>query len=143
MPNNGSGGDAPGDVSAGGYILLVDDEESILEVLVAFLHDEESYAVYAARSGVEALSMTPSDPPALVLMDITLRNEDARDVAQRIRERPGWESVPLVLCTAAPYMRETARDLGAAGTLAKPFDLDDLLDLVQHYGPTRRSPNPA
>ncbi len=143
MPDDGSGGGAPGNVGARGYILLVDDEESILELLVAFLQDEEGYVVYPARSGVEALSGTPTDPPALVLMDITLRDEDARDVARRIRERPGWESVPLVLCTAAPHTLEIAQDLGAAGTLAKPFDLDDLLDVVQRFGPTGRPASPA
>jgi CheY-like chemotaxis protein len=143
MPDDGSCGGAPGDVDAGGYILLVDDEEAILEVLVAFLRDEEGYTVYAARSGVEALSITPADPPVLVLMDITLRNEDARDVARRIRERPGWEGVPLVLCTAAPHIHEIAQDVGAAGTLAKPFDLVDLLHIVQRYGLERQQPGPA
>jgi CheY-like chemotaxis protein len=121
----------------GDYILLIDDEETVLDVLVAFLRDEEGYTVVAARSGAEALDQVPETPPAIIFMDIHLHNEKPEEVAQNLRTRPGWSDAALVVCTAHPNIHDYAKRLGANAYLAKPFDLDDLLDLVTRFGPRR------
>jgi CheY-like chemotaxis protein len=149
MPGNPGGAHDPrGGSSAergadGHYILLIDDEEAILDVLVALLRDEEGYQVCAARSGVEALQIAPERPPALVLMDATLRNEITEDVVRSLRSRPGWEGVAVVIVTAAPRIQQLAEQLNARAYLAKPFDLDDLLALVARFGVRQRRSNPT
>jgi DNA-binding response OmpR family regulator len=119
----------------GQYILLIDDEDTILDVLVTLLHDEEGYVVFAARSGAEALRIAPESAPAFVLLDVTLHGENAEEVVQALRARPGWNAVTLVICSAIPRLHEVARELGAQEQLAKPFDLDELLAVVERYGP--------
>ncbi len=116
-----------------GPILLIDDEEAILDVLVAVLHDDEGYAVLAAHSGHEALSMLPPTPPALVVMDATLPNERPEEVVRALRGLSGWERAALVICSATPRIEEVAEELGADAYLAKPFDLDDLIAIARRF----------
>ena len=123
----------------GRYILVIDDEDAILEIVVELLRDEEQYEVYAARSGAEALRLAPATPPGLVLMDVTLPNESAEEVARALRARPGWQDVALVICSGTVRIRQLAEQLEARGYLAKPFDLNDLLAVVARFGVPRRS----
>jgi CheY-like chemotaxis protein len=129
--------------AGGRYILLIDDETAILDVLVSLLRDEEGYDVYAAHSGTEALHIAPEPRPGLVLMDVTLRDERADDVVHALRARPGWHDIALVICSASPHIRQFTEQLGAREYLAKPFDLDDLLALVGRYDVPRRRAGPA
>lgn len=126
------------DGSGGRYILLIDDEEMILDVLIALLRDDEGYEVYATRSGEEALRVAPAAMPGLILMDLTLPQGDPEDIAHRLRSRPGWRDVALVICSGAERLREEAERLGAIGYLAKPFGLADVIDLVERLGVPRR-----
>jgi CheY-like chemotaxis protein len=144
-----AGASGNGDVSrepvgAGGgeYILLIDDEETILDVLVALLRDDEGYEVYTARSGEEALHVAPPAAPGLILMDLSLPDGDPKDLAQRLRSRPGWQDVALVICSGAERLREEADRLGATDCLPKPFGLTDVTDLVERLGlPHRQRDN--
>lgn len=139
-----AGASGNGDVSrepgrdGGEYILLIDDEEPILDVLVALLRDDEGYEVYTARSGEEALHVAPPAVPGLILMDLSLPDGDPKDVAQSLRSRPGWQDVALVICSGADRLREEADRLGATDCLPKPFGLTDVTDLVERLGLPRR-----
>jgi CheY-like chemotaxis protein len=121
----------------GKYILLIDDDDTILDVLVSLLRDEEGYTVIAAHSGKEALRLVPADPPALVFMDIMLHGQGAEEVLRDLRALPSWNQFALVVCTAIPDIDEVARQMGCDAYLAKPFDLDDLLQIVAQFGPSR------
>ena len=121
----------------GKYILLIDDDDTILDVLVTLLRDEEGYTVVAAHSGKEARRLVPPDPPALVFMDVMLHGQKAEDVLEELRALPGWNQLAVVICTAVPDIDEVAQQLRCDAYLAKPFDLDDLLQVVAQFGPSR------
>jgi CheY-like chemotaxis protein len=127
------GGGSPRGHASAGPILLIDDEETILDVLLAVLRDDEGYAVWTAHSGHEALSMLPPNPPALVMMDATLPNERPEEVVRALRSVSGWERAALVICSAIPRIEEVAEELGADAYLAKPFDLEDLLAIARRF----------
>lgn len=117
-----------------GYILLVDDNQEIRQI-VRDLLDDEGYAITVARTGAEAAVQAPEWPPALVLLDSTLPSEHPREVAAMLRHRAGWAATPFVLFTAAEPGRATAmaREVGADAVIAKPFEVDSLLALVGRY----------
>lgn len=121
----------------GKYILLIDDDDTILDLLVALLRDEEGYAVIPAHSGTEAQRLAPPEPPALIFMDVMLHGQGAQDVLRELRAQPGWHAAAVVICTAVADIHEVARQLGCDAYLAKPFDLDDLLRIVEQFGPPR------
>ncbi len=119
--------------SGGSYILVIDDEEAILDILVAVLHDDEGYEVFAVRGGHEALQMAPAGVPAFIMLDMTLPNERAAEIVRLLRSRTGWEGVPIVICSAIPRLREVATELGVDGWLAKPFELGDLIAIARRF----------
>jgi CheY-like chemotaxis protein len=113
-------------------ILVVDDDPSILQTVAAILRMED-YPVETARNGAEALAAVERTPPSLVLLDMRMPVLDGWGFAQALRER-GMQ-LPIVVMTAAHDTRRWAEEIGAAGYLAKPFDLTDLLDAVSRLRP--------
>lgn len=138
-----AGGDEPGvgeravgpthaapDRRAAGPILIVDDDPSIL-FMVRELLELEGYRVSGAANGEEALVRIEEDRPALVLLDMRMPRLDGWGVASALKER--GISIPIVVVTAAESARSWSEEIGAAGYVAKPFDVDDLLAAVDRH----------
>ena len=127
-----------------GSILLVDDDPAIRQVGEDLLRDE-GYEVVAASSGAVALAATPLLPPALILLDNTLPNENTPEVATALLARTGWERAKLVLFAAiAPdEAAAIAGQLGASDYLTKPYEADDMLALVSRYVAAPAPPSPT
>ena len=116
-----------------GPILVVDDDPSILAVVAQILHFE-GYPVQTATDGAEALAAVDEQRPSLVLLDMRMPVLDGWGFARALATR--GEALPIVVMTAAQDARRWADEIGAAGYLAKPFELPDLLDVVERLGPT-------
>lgn len=118
-------------------VLVVDDDPDILEALSEIL-EAEGFEIRRARNGKEALDRLEPDPPQLVLLDLMMPVMDGWEFAQRMRQRPlEIARIPIIVLSADRNVGSKASDLGAVGHLAKPFELNDLLELV------RRSLEPA
>ena len=107
-------------------ILVADDEPILLRVLVEALTDE-GYEVIAARDGREAMELATARTPDLLLMDIMMPRLDGREAAKRLREDARLRDTPMVLMSAG---RIITRGEDGIAFLAKPFDLDRLLNLI-------------
>jgi len=113
-------------------ILLVEDDP-VLRDFVADVLVDEGYRVLAAPDGAEALAILAGGArPSLVLLDMHMPVMDGWGFAEAYRRLPAPRA-PLVVMTAAHDTRERADAIGADGLLAKPFDLDDLLDAVARF----------
>lgn len=141
----GDGGDAPGlrpassagkaGERAGTRVLVVDDDPSILDTVTSIL-TSEGFQVMAASGGKQALSLLHSWHPTLVLLDMRMPIMDGWAVARAMQE--SGSKVPIIVMTAAESAKRWADEIGAAGHLAKPFALDELLECVEeHSGPRR------
>jgi DNA-binding NtrC family response regulator len=111
-------------------LLIVDDEEGIRES-VGLILSEDDYALRFASSGEEALRRLAAEPFDLVLMDIKMPKVDGLEVLRAMRRR-GF-AMPVLFLTAyqsVELAKEAAR-LGAVDYLPKPFDRDQLLDVVR------------
>jgi CheY-like chemotaxis protein len=113
-------------------ILVIDDDPAILTTVAEILHDE-GYSVRKAGNGLEGLATLEQRLPALILLDMRMPVLDGWGFVQAMRER-GLE-VPLVVMTAAQDSRRWAHEVGATGVLAKPFDLMELLAVVEQLVP--------
>jgi two-component system chemotaxis response regulator CheY len=111
-------------------ILVVDDDPDILEALSEIL-EAEGFEIRRARNGKEALERLEPDPPKLILLDLMMPVMDGWEFAQRLRQRPGLASIPIIVLSADRNVGSKALDIGAVGHLAKPFELNDLLDMVK------------
>ena len=71
------------------YILIVDDEPQIIQLIVMYLK-REGFQTASARTGAEALSMVAEAPPALVILDIMLPDIDGWEVCREAGSRRRW-----------------------------------------------------
>lgn len=109
-------------------ILVVDDDAAIREVVAEVL-EEEGYAVAMAASGEEALAMLDVVNPALVVLDMRMPVMNGWEFAEQLSSRCD-NRIPILVMTAAVDAAQRAAEIGAAGTLSKPFDLADLIEMV-------------
>jgi two-component system response regulator (stage 0 sporulation protein F) len=109
-------------------ILIVDDDRAVLETVTEILR-EEGYLVLPAASGREALDLAQTARPALVLLDMRMPQLNGWQFAAQLRARS--LAIPIIVMTAAQDSTRWAEEIGAAGVLAKPFNLLDLLELVE------------
>jgi two-component system, chemotaxis family, chemotaxis protein CheY len=112
-------------------VLVVDDDPDILEALSEIL-EAEGFEIRRARNGKEALEKLAPDPPQLILLDLMMPVMDGWEFAQRMRQRPEVAGIPIIVLSADRNVGSKATDIGAVGHLAKPFELNDLLDMVRH-----------
>lgn len=126
-------------------MLVVEDEPAIRQLLVDALTDE-GHDVRAAGSGSAALEVLGVWLPHLILLDVSLPEMDGRTFRAAQRGLPGAPSeVPVVLVTGAYEHEQLLEELQAAALLRKPFNLDDLVVLVEQVagvGEPPPSPSP-
>lgn len=127
-----------GMVSAAHPILVVDDDVEILAMLRDFL-EGEGLTVRTAGNGAEALEMIDDVSPSLVLLDMRMPVLDGWGFAERLRERRS--NYPIVVMTAAESARSWAEEIGATGYIAKPFDVNELLQLIERHRKRDTKPN--
>ena len=108
-------------------VLVVDDEQSLARLVHDILCDE-GYAVMTAHNGVEALACLHTVKPDLVLSDYMMPGLDGHELALAMQADPELAPIPFVLMSAA---RAPSSAEPCAAFLRKPFDLDELVALVQ------------
>jgi CheY-like chemotaxis protein len=109
-------------------ILVVDDLPYLREVQVLLLN-EAGYHTTALGDAREALERLADIAPDLILLDVAMPGMDGREFLARLRERPRWQGVPVILTTGRS-IEDIADDTGCE-VLAKPFTESALLDLVR------------
>jgi two-component system response regulator MprA len=108
-------------------ILVVDDEIAILDSLRVLLR-EEGYAVTTAVNGREALVAIDRERFDLVLLDVMMPAFGGDETFRAIRAHLNGSGVPVVMMTAAAHRSILDPEIDAF--LRKPFDLDELLDVI-------------
>jgi CheY-like chemotaxis protein len=109
-------------------VLVVDDDPDILDAICDIL-EGEGYRVSRARHGVEALEKVRHERPSLILLDLMMPVMDGMAFAHALREQKLAEDVPIIVISADGNPQKAA-SVGARGFLAKPFDIQALLDHV-------------
>ncbi len=117
------------DQDRGGTVLVIDDDWRIRE-LVQLALEESGFSVKTVPDGEKAIALIRAERPAALVLDLTLPRADGFAVAEAVREVHGDE-VPIVVVTGDRSGREKALAIGAVGHLGKPFDLEELTDLVR------------
>jgi two-component system alkaline phosphatase synthesis response regulator PhoP/two-component system response regulator VicR len=112
-------------------VLVVDDEPQVVWML-QFSLEAEGYQTYAARDGVAALAEVREHRPALMLLDIMMPTMDGWSVLEHLQELPEEERPRVIVVSARSSLRDRAKaaELGADAFVAKPFSVDDLIDVL-------------
>lgn len=112
-------------------VLVVDDDEDACE-LVRNALERDGINVVSASSGEQALTLTRSLRPAVMVLDILLGDMTGWDVLAAIRADPDHAELPVILCTVTDPDQRTGV-LGVVEHLTKPFDREHLSHLVQRF----------
>ena len=112
-------------------ILVVDDSADNLAVISLFLQ-HQGYRVVTPNNGEDAVNVAAQTLPNVILMDINLPGLDGLGATRKIRETEALREVPVIAITAfgTEGFQRAAYDVGVAGYLTKPIDLDRMHQLI-------------
>ena len=110
-------------------IVVIDDEESVREVVRAYL-EKDGFRVYTAADGREGLALAEKHQPDLIVLDLMLPDVSGEEICEEIR---GRSDVPIVMLTAKASEDERIAGLvaGADDYLVKPFSPRELVARVR------------
>ena len=116
-------------IGQGRRVLVVDDEESVRELIKLYL-SKEGFEVVHARDGKEALRVNGEYHPDLIILDLMLPGMDGREVCRQIRST---SRVPIIMLTARAEEvdRIVGLELGADDYVVKPFSPRELVARVK------------
>ena len=115
-------------------ILLVEDNNAIRENTSELL-ELAHYTVISACNGQQGLEKAIEEKPDLILCDIMMPEIDGYHFLEILRKKPIFENTPFLFFTASSEKSEIEKGLaaGANGFIIKPFDADELIQLVGNY----------
>jgi len=112
-------------------ILVIEDNHAILDVITLILQSE-AYKVTGFNKSADMMAHIEETTPDLIILDIMLPDGDGRELLKELRSDVKTESIP-VLMISARYTEQNIEhgEFKPDGFLAKPFDIDDLLDRIE------------
>ncbi len=116
-------------------ILVVDDSaENIRLVSEVLNRQDDSFAIYSARDGYEALEFIKTIIPDLIMLDVVMPGMDGFEVCRVIKNDPKTRLVPVVMITALDSQQDRLRglDAGVDDFISKPFNVYELLARVKN-----------
>lgn len=114
-------------------ILVVDDDESIVEVIQLLL-ESEGYQVESSLSG-DCIPNFPGGTPDLILLDVLISGKDGREICKRLKSDPETDHIPVIMLSAHADADRLMHGSGADDFIEKPFDIDDFIAVVVKHTP--------
>ena len=106
-------------------VLVIDDNADTLQLLERYLAGScDRFS--AVHDPQQALPAAEVERPAIIVLDVMLPGLDGWELLGRLREHPGLQGVPILVCTILPQ-EQLALGLGAAGFLRKPVSREAFL----------------
>jgi len=117
-------------------ILLVEDEETLVDIIANVLEDE-GFSVKKLLSAEEALDACRAYSPDLIISDVRMKEMDGFMMYERMKRINSLRSIPFIFLTALDdrISQQRALKMGASAYITKPFDIDDLLQTVRRVLP--------
>jgi len=114
-------------------IMVVDDEESIVELVKAIMESEE-YEVVTAMDGNECLEKLKTVKPDLIILDMMMPGMSGREVCEKIRENPKTKNLKVAFLTVAKFSetgKGVLKEMKVLDYITKPFENQDLVRRVK------------
>jgi DNA-binding response OmpR family regulator len=121
---------APVAAGDGDFILVVDDEPQIRDLLKRFL-SLRGYKVRVAADGQQALTMVEQEAPQLIVLDVYMPGINGVEVLRQLRRRKFTGGVILLTGSQDDKLLQEALDLGSVDVMGKPVDLERLALAIQ------------
>jgi CheY-like chemotaxis protein len=115
-------------------VLVVEDDATMQKMALKILRSR-GFSVELAHNGREAVTMAARLRPALILMDLSLPEMNGWEATRLLKADPALAAIPVVAITAHAMVgdSEAAIAAGCAECLTKPYEISDLVALVERY----------
>ena len=123
-----------------GCLLVVDDQESNIQVVGAAL-GKLGFEILPAIGGAQAFQRLAARRPDLILLDLLMPEMDGFEVCRRIRENPDWIEIPIIFLSSADDKGLIVRALESGGVdyITKPFNHAELVTRVRTHLALKRA----
>jgi two-component system, cell cycle response regulator DivK len=122
------------------YILLVEDTQDNRAIAELILRDA-GHTVLSVADGESGMAAAAALHPDLILMDLALPLVDGWEATRRLKADPITRDIPVVAFTAHVLQEDAdrAREAGCVAVIAKPFEINTLLDQIEALVEQQRS----
>ena len=124
---------APGRKQA--TILIIDDDVTNLKVAAEPLR-ADGVEILTARDGTTGINRAQLAQPDLIILDVQMPGIDGFETCRRLKADQRTKDIPIIMFSANKDVEKIAKEAGADGFLAKPFEMKDLLSVVSTYTST-------
>lgn len=114
-------------------ILVIDDDDGVREIIRICLEAAGGWKAITAASGQEGLRVARSQQPDAILLDVMMPELDGLKTFRQLQTDESTCNIPTILLTAKAKASEKQRflDLGVAGVITKPFEVQKLVEQMR------------
>jgi DNA-binding response OmpR family regulator len=115
-------------------VLIIEDEKLII-VSTQMVLEAAGFRVESATNGEDGIAKAKSQAPDLILLDIMMPGIDGWETLTRLKRDAATAGIPVVIFTAREHSRghQKSAEMGAADYFRKPFEPDELIELVEKH----------
>ena len=115
-------------------ILIVDDEQDIVESL-KFVLENCGYTCYCAYNGEDGLNLAKQLIPDVIILDVMMPRINGYKISRLLKFDNKYKNIPIIMITARSLEEDKilGEETGADEYITKPFDLDDVIKVVQKH----------
>ncbi|WP_417428002.1 response regulator [Halpernia sp.] len=112
-------------------ILIIDDNKDICELLLNILLSESLQAT-SCSNPLDAKKIIKKVKPQLIITDMLMSGVDGRTLAKDLKNNPETKKIKIMLMSAHPDAFSESEKVGVDAFLAKPFEIDQLIEKVKN-----------
>ena len=112
-------------------ILIVEDDYDILCILTDLLN-EEGYEVAGLNYTPSIIESVLQHKPDLVMLDFLLPGINGGELCHEIKSNQATHSLPVIILSGYPRLIESLGNYGSDGFIAKPFNMDAVIHMVEN-----------
>lgn len=113
-------------------IFIAEDDQSIQDIIKIILEGEQ-YITVVTDTGDGIHEKIQTHAPSLILLDIWLSGHDGGKIAKKLKADVSTQHIPVIMISANNETEKIAKEVGANDFLQKPFNIDDLLQIVKKH----------
>lgn len=114
------------------HILVVDDDADI-RIMIKMMLEYHGYAVTIVERAEHAEKMLRTRDFDLVIMDMLLSGLNGTDICSSLKQDKSATPTPIIMISAHPNAKAMCLNAGADDFVAKPFDMRELLSVIEHF----------
>ena len=112
-------------------VLVFDDDEDILSILI-YLLEEKGWKISTRTTCANLLNDIAETKPDVIMMDNWIPESGGKTATKLIKSHEEYKSIPVIYFSANNDVERLSKEAGADTYLAKPFDLDELEEMLEN-----------